>query len=270
MICLTGDLHHQSLCTGNQAHADKTELAIAREYLALLEEAQVKTTFFISAKCFLEQPEEVVPICEHPLVEVGGHNYSCFQPEIFHRICKKLLGSYNGPYRYQLWDARRTKEIIKQATGIEIRSWRNHQYMHGPYTEKVLSECGLELCSDGVEAACIGPRRDPDTGLLNFPLNVIPDHEHLYHAERTPEWVEWWQRRYNWNDDFGQESYYIEEWTEIVLDCLQKNEARGAISNMIIHPITMYLCDGFKGFLRILDYLSRRETVHLSRVMDQD
>ena len=29
MICLTGDLHHQSLGTGNQQHCDETEVKLA-------------------------------------------------------------------------------------------------------------------------------------------------------------------------------------------------------------------------------------------------
>ena len=74
-------------------------------------------------------------------------------------------------------------------------------------------------------------------------------------------------KRYNWSDDFGPESYPVEEWTDIVLDNLRANEERGAVSNMIIHPITLYLCDGFRSFRRILDVLSARPTLHLSEVI---
>ena len=103
---------------------------------------------------------------------------------------------------------------------------------------------------------------------MNFPINVIPDHEHLLHAERTPEWVEWWIRRYNWSDDFGPNSYDVEEWTDIVLDGLRENEARGAVSNVIIHPITLYLCDRFRSFQRILEFLSAR-TVQMGKLCAQ-
>lgn len=75
---------------------------------------------------------------------------------------------------------------------------------------------------------------------------MIPDHEHLLHAERTPEWGRPpWQKRYGWKDAFGSESYRIGRWTEIVLDQLARNEARGALSTMIVRPITMWLCDRF-------------------------
>ncbi len=268
MICLTGDLHHASLRTGNQRHCDLTEVQVARLYLKMLEDARVPVTFFISGRCFVEEWEDLRPVVEHPLVEVGGHNWSCLTPAWWHRFWNKAIGSYNGPPWYQRLDAERTVSVIERATGRRIRLWRNHMYMHGPFTEEVLSDLGIRLISDGVRRDATGPVPHP-TGVFNFPINVIPDHEHLYHAERTPEWVARWRRRYHWSDDFGSDSYSIDEWTDRVLDGLRRNEERGAISNMIVHPITMYLCDGFRGFRRILAFLAGRETVHLGEVLDR-
>jgi hypothetical protein len=33
---------------------------------------------------------------------------------------------------------------------------------------------------------------------------------------------------------------------------------------MLIHPITLYLCDRFRSFRRILDFIASRETVFMS------
>jgi len=266
MICLTGDLHHASLGTENQRHCDKSEIQVARRYTEMLAEAGVKVTFFVSGRAFEEEWDDLRPICESPLVELGGHNYSCLEPALWHRFWKKAIGSYNGPRWVQRRDVLLTQEAARRRTGRTLRLWRNHMYMHGPYTEEVLAGCGVSLCSDGVRRAAAGPERHP-AGIWNFPLNVIPDHEHLYHAERTPEWVERWVKRYGWSDDFGPESYPVEEWTDIVLDNLRANEERGAISNMIVHPITLYLADRFRSFHRILDVLSARPTLHLSEVI---
>ena len=266
MICLTGDLHHATLRTGNQRHADDSEIRIAGRFLKLLEERKLKVTFFISGRAFDEEWPHLADIVHHPLVEYGGHNYSCFTPALWHRFWNKAIGSYNGPRWYQRWDAERTIRAIGRRTGRRIRLWRNHMYMHGPYTEEVLASCGLECCSDGVQAASTGPIRH-ETGLWNFPLNVIPDHEHIYHAERTPEWVRKWQKRYGWSDDFGPDSYYVDEWVDRVLECLVKNEARGAVSNMIIHPITLYLADRFASVGRILDFLAERQVAHVSEAL---
>lgn len=267
MICLTGDLHHSALGTGNQLHCDIAELQTAQRFLDLLVERNIKVTFFVSGLCFADEWADLEPIATHPLVELGGHNYSCFTPEPWHRVCNKLLGSYNGPAWYQKLDTSRTLKIARKKMGKHLKLWRNHMYMHGPHTERILAESGIILCSDGVDRFGKGPVRHPE-GIYNFPINVIPDHEHLYHAERTPAWVEKWQRRYKWSDDWGPDSYYVDEWKEIVLRDLRYNEGRGAVSNMIIHPITMYLCDKFSAVTEILDFIAERKSIHLSEVCE--
>ena len=266
MICLTGDIHHMTLRTGNQAHCDLPEAQVAVRYLRLLDEARVKTTFFVSGRCFAEEWEDVKPLCDDPLVEIGGHTYYCFKPDFWHRGWNKLTGNYNGPAWYQRWDVEKTIRAIRAKTGRTIRCWRNHMYMHGPHTERVLAACGIPVCSDGVMRASNGLMRHP-AGIYNFPLNVMPDHEHLYHAERTPEFVAKWVKRDNWRDDYGPESYYIEEWTERVLEELRQHEISGVLSNMIIHPITMYLCDRFRSLERIIEFIAAHETVHVSEVL---
>lgn len=267
MILLTGDLHHASLGTGNQKHCEMSELAVARRYLALLADAGVKVTFFVTGRAVDEEWPEVRPISEHPLVELGGHGYTCFEPALLHRISKKLLGSYNGPPSYERLDVRRTIDAVRRRTGRTIRLWRNHMYMHGPWTNRVLADAGIVACSDVVHASAVGPRWSRE-GLLEVPINVIPDHEHIFHAERTPEWVSAWVRRRKWRDDFGPESYEISAWTELVLDQLRRNEERGALSTLIVHPITMWLSDRFAGFRRILDVIAACKTVHMSEVYD--
>jgi peptidoglycan/xylan/chitin deacetylase (PgdA/CDA1 family) len=266
VICLTGDLHHMSLGTGNQKHCDITEVQVAQRYLALLRGAGVKVTFFVTGRAFAEEWSDLAPICADPLVEIGGHTYTCFEPSLLHRVSKKVVGSYNGPAAYERRDVRRTIDVIRRRTGRTIRLWRNHMYMHGPWTDRVLAEEGIQLCSDTVRAAATGPSRRPD-GIIDLPINVIPDHEHLYHAERTREWVAAWRARYRWTDDFGPESYAIEEWTELAIEGLRQNEQRGALSTLIIHPITMYLCDRFAGFRRILEFIAARRTVHAGEVL---
>jgi len=265
-VCLTGDLHHASLRTGNQAHADRSEIDIAAHYTERLREAGVKVTYFISGRAMEEEWPSLQPICDSANVEIGGHNYSCFTPPLAHRVFKKVMGSYNGPGFVQRRDALRTMAAIENRTGKRIRAFRNHMYMHGPGTEAVLASCGIEVCSDGVRAASPGPEWHGG-GLYNLPLNVIPDHEHLYHAERTRDWVDQWQRRYGFSDDFGSQSYEVEEWTDLVLAQLHANAERGALSTMLIHPITLYLCDRFHAFSRILDVLARAETVFVSQTL---
>jgi hypothetical protein len=269
MICLSGDIHHMTLRTGNQALCDITEVQVARRYLKLLEEAKVNVTFFVTGRCVAEEWGDLEPIFNHPLVEIGGHTYHAFKPELWHRVWKKLNGSYNGPEWYQRWDTRKTIDAVRARHEPPMRCWRNHMYMHGPFTEDVLTSCGIKICSDGVKRAGTGPELHP-SGLYNFPLNVMPDHEHLYHAERTPEWVDAWARRYNWSDDYGSASYYVEEWIDRVIEEVRQHEAAGILSNMLIHPITLYLCDRLHSFERLLEVIAGAKTVHMGEVYERE
>ena len=268
MIYLSGDLHHASLRTGNQRHCDRSELQVARLYTDMLRDAGVKVTYFVSGKCFTQEWNDLESIVQQPNVEIGGHNFNCFQPMLLHRFFKKATGSFNGPAWYQRRDALKTIRVAEQKTGKRLRLWRNHMYMHGPYTDDVLASVGIELCSDGVRKQ--GTRPTPTrSGLLEFLLNVMPDHEHIYHAERTPEYVNWFVKRYSWSDDYGSDSYHVEEWTDRVLEELRDHESRGIPSNMLIHPITLYLADRFRSFGRILDFLASHPTHHLGELLER-
>lgn len=265
MICVTGDLHHAALRTGNQQHSDVPEIVTAQRWLDILRESKTKVTYFVSGQAFDDEWPDLRPLCDDELVELGGHTYSCFTPALFHRASKKLCGSYNGPRWFQRRDVEKTIAAIRRRTGRTIRVWRNHMYMHGPYTYDVLRECGIEVCSDVVSATATGPVW-ARAGLIELPINVIPDHEHLYHAERTPEWVATWQRRYGFRDAFGSESYKVDQWAALVLAQIEENEARGALSTILLHPITMHLCDRFASARKILDRVRVSETVHASDV----
>ena len=103
-------------------------------------------------------------------------------------------------------------------------------YMHGKYTDDVLPNLGIKICSDGVKKNSNG--LDLITNdYFHLPINVIPDHEHLIHAERTKEWIEEWVKRYNWSDDFGSESYPVEVWRNILISQVHENEKRGFIQH---------------------------------------
>lgn len=268
MICLTGDLHHKSLKTLNQKHCDITEMKTAQAFLKRLEKHKVKMTLFITGKSFLEEFDDVSEVIFNPLIETGGHNYDAFECELFHRVWNKLTKNYNGPKWIQKRDVLKTMDIIYKMSGKTIKVWRNHMYMHGINTEEVLFKEGIKICSDGVLKSSYGLQQHK-TGLYNLPINIIPDHEHLIHAERTPQWIKSWQKRYKWSDDFGPNSYHIKEWTKIVLEQLKDNEEKGLLSNVIIHPITMYLCDKFEKVDEILAYISSCENIHMSDLLTQ-
>ena len=252
MIYITSDIHHQSLNTENQKHSDKTEMECAYDFFKILEKLNMNATYFISGKSFKEDwSSNLEEISYSRNIELGGHNYDCFEKEFYHRVCNKLLKSYNGTYSFQMNDCMKTKEAIFEKTNKEISSWRNHMYMHGKYTNEVLEKCGIKTCSDGVKKGSLSPDYRTKR-YMNLPINIIPDHEHIYHAERTPEYVEKWIKRYNWKDDFGSKSYDIKDWGRIFLSQILENERKVQDSLLIIHPITMYLADNYKTITEVL------------------
>ena len=199
-------------------------------------------------------------------MELGGHNWSCFDPALPHRVWNQLTGSYNGPVVWQRRDVARTIEVAWHRAGRRLRSWRNHMYKHAPTTNGVLARAGIRVVSDGVRATAAAPTRQPE-GVWSFPINVLPDHEHLYHAERTPASVAAWVRRHRWSDDFGSGSYHVEEWTDRVVEQVLAHRAAGRIANLIIHPITLYLADRWRSFRRILDVLAASPTAWISELV---
>ena len=87
MICLTGDLHHMSLRTGNQAHCDITELKVAK----------IKKRLRESHKIDLVYPDKVLDqIAERCTeVETGARNIDyilqgTLLPQISSAILEKM------------------------------------------------------------------------------------------------------------------------------------------------------------------------------------
>ena len=138
-------------------------------------------------------------------------------------------------------------------------------YMHGPYTETALAAAGIHICSDGVQKD--GTPELHSGGVINFPINVIPDHEHIYHAERTTEWVERWIKRYDWCDDFGPDSYAVDVWADMVIEQITAHQQAQRVANIIMHPLTMYLADGYASAQRILEHISAYQSLHMEELL---
>jgi hypothetical protein len=265
VICLTGDLHHMSLRTPDQAHGSVTEAEAGRIWAQRCRAAGVKATMYVTGRLVDEEWDALSGWLTEPGLEVGGHTFAAFEPSLFHRVCKKLIGNYNGPAWYERRDIGKTLDVIERRTGRRPRAWRNHAYFHGRNTDRLLLEAGLTSCSDAVRPVGTAPWRQDD-GLVVVPMNVIPDHEHLYHGDRTPAEVERWARRYSWCDCHGSGSFDAATWTGMVLEQVEANEKAGVVSTLLLHPLCMDVLDGFRSFDRILEVISRHETCFVSDV----
>ena len=88
-------------------------------------------------------------------------------------------------------------------------------------------------------------------------MNVIMDHDHLYHAHRTPEFVERQKARWTFTLDPTRESYRIEEWADLVQRQVQAIEARGGLATVLMHPLCMFSADRFQAARRLLAFFAR-------------
>ena len=275
MICLTGDVHHTSLRINDQryiARPSDTEIKIAARYLALVESYGLKVTFYICGRCFTEEWEDLAPIVKSPLVEVGGHGHRARQPRPLFDWYGARTGNWNGPRWYQDWDIRTMSRVCEERAGYRPVSWRAHSYKVDPNTYRLLAKHGYRLVSDEVRARNVWPERIGE-GLISHPMNTIPDHDHLYHAHRTPEYVDRINAIGYGADEFGAVSYPIERWGDLVLERVEEIESAGGLATVLAHPLCMYLADGFKTFKRLLERFARSRCIHardIINIIDSD
>jgi hypothetical protein len=270
MICLTGDVHHTSLMINDQKHIGDpalTEIRIAQRYVQLLEKHGVNATLYVCGRCFTEEWEDTAPLTTSPRVEVGGHMFNARFPRECFDAYGEATGLWNGPRWYQDADIARNVEVVREKTGRQIVSWRGHSYKVDGNTYELLATHGLKVTSDAIEGDTLWPRRI-EAGMISHPINVIPDHDHLYHAHRTPEFVEQANARGYGADAFGAVSYTIGDWGDLVLRQALAIDEQGGIATILCHPLCMWLADGFRTFERLLECFADRHTVFAQDMVD--
>lgn len=266
-VALTGDVHHMSMETRDQAYMDGTEVEAAVEYAEIAAEHDVPVTLFCTGRCIEEEPERMRRLAAMDNVELGGHNYWAFTTPV-HSAWRALgratggrIGSWNGPRPFQRWEIERTVSAF-ESVGVRIRCWRDHAYRHDGNTASLLADAGITHFSDAV-----GPdqavRREE--GLTVVPINTPPDHEHVYHAFRTPEFV----AEDDFSGPFGDESYDVDVWVERVLDALNRQKKRGTPATVLAHPACMQLADGMESFDDLCAGLASLNAVEITEIADE-
>ncbi|MCB9640034.1 MAG: polysaccharide deacetylase family protein [Myxococcales bacterium] len=264
MLILTGDVHHQTLRTNDQRYLKGTEPASALRYADIVASYGAKATLFLTGKVGIEEPEVLKRLAMRSHLEIAGHTYNAYQPLLFHRISKKLLGQFMGPKEWQRWSIRQTCDILSRASGQPVVSWRNHAYLSDEQTVPLLREEGLLCYSDIVQESSQPFSKD---GLLYVPINVIPDHEHLYHAHRTPETVESWAKKTRFGDSWGSGSFDAKRWGEMVVQQTRSLVERGKTACLLIHPACMEALDDFKTFDWIMQGLADLPSAWMREVL---
>ena len=275
LICVTGDIHHSSLKINEHRfipEAGDSEVAIATRYLRLVEEWGLKVTFYTTGKTLSEEWEIFEPIARSPRVEIGGHTYAGLPRTLRSRLRGALTGvpgvshgDSHGSYRRQRRDVERMVAVVRERTGRPLLSWRSHGLVRDDDTYRILHDLGIRYISDELDWNKRRPERLPE-GLISHPINVIMDHDHIYHAHRTPQYVERQKRNWGFSDDPTTESYPIEEWGRIVEGQVRDIEAAGGLATVLMHPLCMYVADRFNTARRLLEFFSRYRTIWASEV----
>lgn len=265
MICLTGDVHHQS-CHTREASliAPRTEIQLAREYVEIAQAYGLKVTLFTTGRTFEEEWEDAQDLIGYKNLEIGGHTYNAFTPLWLHRGFKLIRGSYWGPSFLQRREIRQTMGVIHARTGISIVSWRNHSLEYDRNTPRLLGDCGIRVWSNILDRRCTYPYWISDH-LLALPINVTSDHSAVYHGFVTKEWVE--QNRAKWITGLKRllqstrapepEYYSREKWMARVQQEVRDKVELGGLAVLNLHPVCMYLLDQFRTFEILCAFFAR-------------
>lgn len=250
MICLTGDVHHDSLKINDHKFfpLGTTEMDVCLEYLAILEKHDIKSTLYTTGRTFVEGWGKFQRLADSPLIQIGGHTYGGL-PRIAGSACSHAHS--HGTAQEQEADIVKAVSVIQECTGKTIKAWRSHGLVRDDNTEPLLYKHGIRFISDELNWNKTHPELLP-SGLISHPLNVIMDHDHLYHAHSTLEYVA--EQRKNWplSSDPTSESYSIGDWGNLVIRQIEAIERADGVATVLMHPACMYLADRFQTMERIL------------------
>lgn len=255
MICLTIDVHHMGLKGVDQHFLNTTETAASRRFLDVVDEVGVNATMFISGRCVEEHPEEVAELVACQWVEVGGHNYRCFQPLPFFQLYGKLTGQKNGPYSVQERDVKKTVQLLNDVTGQPLQSWRNHGYRGDRNTSEILAKNGVKFRSDLNDLNSLTPFHD---GFLTIvPINTLPDHDYVDHGPEIENFAANRKPLMRMIRKPVPRSLSIEDWMKDTLKRAEKISEQGGVATILVHPACMEVIDQFqtlRAFLKSLKY----------------
>ena len=157
-------------------------------------------------------------------------------------------------------EGREMVDIARKRLGHAIVSWRSHGLVRDHNTNRILAELGIQYISDEINWEKHLPE-EVDGGLISHPLNVIMDHDHLYHAHRSAEYVARQQADWPFKEDPTAESYTIEAWGDIVERQVDSIQAKGGVATVLMHPVCMHVADGFGTMKRLLQHFAESQTV---------
>jgi len=302
IVFLTGDIHHMSMNGLDQQYLyNISEVEAAIKYMEIASSYRLKVTLFISGKTFIEEPHNIHNLLKYKdFLEIGGHTYNCFRPRLLHYLYQIIFKSFYGPYFHQKQDINKTLNIIQEFTKKPCLSWRTHELKCDHITYSILQKSGVKYISDRM--ALKGRIKRLENGLIDIPINIISDHNYIYHSFITPEFVKFMKlirqdKYFNClnlkqipikmklkilakeivkkfldyqlkNLPFGIEGYTPEKWLELVKKQIEETLTDIGTVTLLVHPACMELTDGMKTFEKLCSFLSNYQTSVFKEVKD--
>jgi peptidoglycan/xylan/chitin deacetylase (PgdA/CDA1 family) len=245
MIYLTGDVHHTDSRMGDQKRlpAGWTEVRTCEVYLEAANKHSISPTLFFTGRAVEEEADFVGSLASRYQFEIGGHTYSANHPRILLGLSRRLLGLANGPYWLQRADMSATARCIRDKLGVAVSSWRNHAYRMDRNTYRIAAELGIRQVSNKVMGVD-GEIREVD-GVLEVPINTLPDHESLGHDDHKPVCSS------------------AEDWVNQILRQVEYQQAHGLPSVILAHPLCMFVEDRLAAFARLCAAIGGKNTAPL-------
>ncbi|HYX08698.1 MAG TPA: hypothetical protein VE912_18345 [Bacteroidales bacterium] len=255
-IILTGDVHQMSLGSADQNYLKGTEVESAYKYTEIAEYYGVNVTLFFTGQSVDLEPDLCRKIVKKQNIELGGHTYYAYTPEILYTIYRKLFGTRHGPYLIQNWEVKKTINAIQNNLNYRIRSWRDHSYVYDKNTPAILLRNGIRYFSD-----IVGPNYHKawkEKGNIYVPVNILPDHDYVFHGSQT-------KANLNVNNLvqplFNKGGVSCEDWLINVKKSVKKIVNNNGVATILAHPACMEVCDDFKTFRKLCKYLQNYQTI---------
>ena len=256
MICLTGDVHHSSLQTADIPYCQGTEIDASLRMAKIAEKYSIPLTLFFTGKCSKESPKIMKQIASMQNIEIAGHNYYAFQPRCLFDGYQKFSGLKNGPYFFQWIEVGKTKKALSKACQVSITSWRDHGYRHDVNTRKILASHKINVISDILSKN--GGQPKWIDGVLDVPINCLPDHDYVFHGSRQPNSID---NKKLLNTHFAVLPMTKEKWLHHIKNDIDTLITNNNIATLLTHPACMEIFDDFYTFKQLCQHIKKYHAV---------
>jgi len=238
VICITGDVHQSSADYDEHRRGFAEEWKQASRYRKILAKHGLKNTFYVTGKCLDEEPEFWKEVAKDKNVEIGGHTYHGFDNYPLGKgfLLKILAGCSYGFKGMQEKDIKKNMNAAK-AVGVNLVSWRTHEYQSNKTTKDILVRYGFTSICDRFKDVS-NPSVNVYKGkLVDLPLTVPDDHNTMKHSKMG-------------DDRKGMMS--PDEWLEM----FKKSAKENAFTIVQLHPNCMHAIDDFEMFGKLCKWIS--------------